>query len=165
MCYSYIYDTIEQPYHINHRLHKISVTDRIIIGKLADLFITILYKIHIMDLLTQCNPKCPLPEFSNEIIYTNWLWTKIQLEYPVLFSEFYDEIQKITDKIEFVKHKFRVILGNLVSIHSDHTVKHYTLEKSPGPVPFHELVLIRIKAKLPLPEYKSELYCREDIYC
>ena len=39
------------------------------------------------------------------------------------------------------------------------------VEKSLGPVPFHELVLIRIKANLPSPEYKSELYSREDIYC
>lgn len=165
MCYSYIYDTLEQPYHMNHYLYNNSIKDRSIISKLADAFIKILCKVNIVDIIRQCNPKHPLPEFSNEIGYTEWLWTKVQFEHPELFSEFYKEIQEITDKIDFVKHKFRIILGNLFSIHSDHTVKTYTVEKSLGPVPFHELVLIRIKAKLPPPEYKSELYSREDIYC
>lgn len=166
MCYSYIYDTIEQPYHMDHRLYSKSIKDRIVIGKLADSFIKILYRINIISILTECNNELPLPEFSDEITYTNWLWTKVQLEYPQLFSEFYEEIQEITKTyLDFVKHKFRIILGNLFTIHRDHTVKEYYVEKSLGPVPFHELVLIRIKAKLPSPEYKSELYSREDIYC
>jgi len=165
MCYSYVYDTLEQSYHMTHPLYNKTVRDKEDIGKLADIFMKILYKVNIVDIITQCNPEIPLPEFSDEICYTNWLWAKIQIEYPVLFSEFYQKIQEITNKMDFVKHKFRIILGNLFSIHNDHTVKTYTVEKSPGPVPFHELVLIRFKAKLPPPEYKSELYCREDIYC
>jgi len=150
---------------MNHDLYKKSVTDRITIGKLADAFMKILYKVNIVDIITECNPEHALPEFSDEIGYVNWLWTKIQVEYPELFSEFYEEIQKITNKMDFVKHKFRTVVGNLFSIHSDHSVKTYTPEKSLGPVPFHELVIIKIKANLPPPEYKSELYCREDIYC
>jgi len=165
MCYNYVYDTLEQPYHRHHDLYKKSVTDRITIGKLADAFMKILYKVNIVDIITECNPEHALPEFTDEIGYVNWLWTKIQVEYPELFSEFYEEIQKITNKMDFVKHKFRTVLGNLFSIHSDHSVKTYTPEKSLGPVPFHELVIIKIKANLPPPEYKSELYCREDIYC
>ena len=166
MCYNYIYDTLEQPYHMTHHLYSKSIRDREVIGKLADAFMKILYRVNIVDIITSCNPNHPLPEFSDETEYTEWLWAKVQIEYPELFSEFYEEIQEITKRyLEFVKHKFRLILGNLFSIHSDHTVKTYNTEKSPGPVPFHELVLIRIKAKLPLPEYKSELYCIEDIYC
>jgi len=165
MCYSYIYDTLEQPYHITHHLYKKSIRDRDTISKLADAFIKILYKVNIVDIIRQSNLKHPLPEFCDEISYTEWLWTKVQIEYPEIFLEFYNEIQEITNKMDFVKHKFRIILGNLFSIHRDHTVKSYTVEKSPGPVPFNELLRIRIKAKLPLPEYKSELYCTEDIYC
>ena len=166
MCHSYIHDTLEQPYHMTHHLHNKTVRDRSMISKLADAFLKILYRVNIVDIITRCNPNHPLPEFSDEIEYTEWLWAKVQIEYPELFSEFYEEIQEITKRhLEFVKHKFRVILGNLFSIHSDHTVKIYNQETSPGPVPFHELVLIRIKAKLPPPEYKSELYFREDIYC
>jgi len=150
---------------MSHRLFNKSIGDRASICKLADAFIKVLYKIDILELLTKCNQNLPLPEFSDEITYTNWLWSKIQLEYPELFPKFYEEIQEITDKIEFVKHKFRIILGNLFSIHRDHTVKQFYIEKSVGPVPFHELVIIRIKANLPIPEYKSEKYGREDIYC
>lgn len=166
MCYSYIYDTLEQPYHISDDLYKKSIKDREVIRQLANSFLKIFYRMNIVDIITNHNPNYPLPEFSDETAYTEWIWAKVQIEYPELFTEFYEEIQEITKRyLDFVKHKFRIILGNLFSIHSDHTVKTYTMEKSPGPVPFHELVLIRIKAKLPPPEYKSELYCREDIYC
>ena len=166
LCYTYIHDTLENPFHITHKLRAGSITDRSHILKIADAFIKILSKIDIIQLFTKFNSELPLEEYTEVNEYTDWLWSKVQLEYSIPFAEFYEEIQEIVKEknMGFIKHKFRILAASISSVHKAHTTKEYVIQGSLGPVPFDQLVAIRIKAKLPVPTLKIEQYIGDDLY-
>ena len=158
MCYTYIYDTLENPFHITHKLRAGSITDRSHILKISDAFIKILSKIDIIQLFTKFNSELPLEEYTEVDEYTDWLWSKVQLEYSKPFAELYEELQEIVkeNNMGFIKHKFRILAASIGSVHKAHTTKEYLIQGSLGPVPFDELVTIRVKAGLPVPKFRSD---------
>jgi len=166
MCYTYIYDTLENPFHITDKLRAGSITDRSQLLKIADAFIKILSKIDIIQLFTKFNSELPLEEYTEVDEYTDWLWSKVQLEYSKPFTELYEEIQEIVkeNNMGFIKHKFRILAASINSVHKAHITKEYLIQQSLGPVPFDQLVAIRVKAGLPVPTFKIEQYIPDEIY-
>jgi len=158
MCYTYIYDTLENPFHMTHKLRAGSITDRSHILKIADAFIKILSKIDIIQLFTKFNSELPLEEYTEVDEYTDWLWSKVQFEYSKPFAELYEELQEIVkeNNMGFIKHKFRILAASINSVHKAHTTKEYPIQPSLGPVPFDDLVAIRVKAGLPVPKFRLD---------
>ena len=157
MCYTYIHDTLENPFHMTHKLRAGSITDKSHILKIADAFIKILSKIDIIQLFTKFNSELPLEEYTEVDEYTDWLWSKVQLEYSKPFAEFYEDLQEIVkeNNMGFIKHKFRILAASINSVHKAHTTKEYVVQGSLGPVPVDQLIAIRVKAKLPVLKFSS----------
>jgi hypothetical protein len=158
MCYTYIYDTLENPFHITHKLRAQAITDKSQLLKISDAFIKIMSKIDIIELFTKFNSELPLEEYTEVDEYTDWLWSKVQFEYSKPFAELYEELQEIVkeNNMGFIKHKFRIIAASINSVHKAHITKEYQIQPSLGPVPFDQLVAIRVKAGLPVPKFRSD---------
>jgi len=175
MCYAYMHDTIENPFHFSHRLYGANCLTPETTHGIAEAFEQVLEKFGTNPFFFyRYDDDKHLPDVVDEESFDKWTWIKFKTDYPELFMDLMDEIHenlrglvgKKKREIEiqitrFFMNKLRVLLLTLSDVHELHTKKEYMKESSPGPVPYLQLAEIRIKANLPVPDYDAEKYAKE----
>ena len=161
MCYGFIYDTIINPYHITNPLcNAVSLsheeTDRI-----TQTFLEVISDFMDLDFFKDVDD-LPLNK-SDE-----WAWVKFEMENPDGYAKLKKEVKKTFESMKkkkyvtehlitrFFMNKFRILIANLPQIHLEHSLKIFKKVGSLSPLPYNKLVEIRLKAGLPIPEYKDQ---------
>jgi len=171
MCYSYIYDTIANPFHYQHRLYGSICLTPEITHRITETFEQVLEKFGTNPYFFYRYEDDDLPDVVDEESFDKWAWLKFKNDYPELFMDLMDEIHENLQGLvgkkkrdieiqvtRFFMNKLRVLLLSLSDVHDLHTKKEYTKESSTGPVPYMQLVEIRTKANLPVPHYDVKKY-------
>jgi len=167
MCYAYMHDTIASPYHPQHRLYNSICLSPETIHKITESIERAMKKFGTNPFFFyRYEDDTHLPDIVDEKSFDEWTWLKFKTDYPEAFAELLDEIHnnlggvvgKKKREIEiqithFFMNKLRNILLNLQDVHDLHTKREHVKESSPGPLPYNQLVEIRLKANLPVPEY------------
>jgi len=166
MCYGYIYDTIINPYHIAHPLRNVVSLTHEEADRISQTFLEVISDfrdLYFFEDIGELNP-----DQSEE-----WTWVKFEMENPDGHSRIQEEIEKIFESMKkkkyitehlvmrFFMNKLKILMLNLPQIHLDHTLKLFIKDYSPGPIPYSQLVEIKKKAGLAIPEYKEN---NEDLY-
>jgi hypothetical protein len=168
MCYAFIYDTLVNPYHIIHPLRNVvSLTDEEV-HRISQTFLEVISEFRDLYFFEDIDRDFT-PEQCDE-----WTWMRFELENPDGHSKIEREVERTLESMKlkkkhvaenlvtrFFMNKLKILMVNLPQIHLEHSLKLFTKESSPGPIPYTTLVEIRKKAGLPIPEYKENF---EDLY-
>ena len=167
MCYGFIYDTIINPYHIEHSLRNAVSLTHEEIDKISQTFLEVISDFRDLYFFEDIGDLSP--EQCDE-----WTWDKFKEENPDGHSKIQEEVEQtiksmklkkkhMTEELvtRFFMNKLKILMVNLPQIHLDHSLKFFIKENSLGPLPHNTLIEIRLKAGLPIPEYKENF---EDLY-
>ena len=167
MCYGFIYDTIVNPYHKTDPLSKAVYLTHEEVHRVTETFLEVISKFRDLYFFEDAN-NIPLNKCDE------WTWIKFEIENPDDHAKIEREVENTLESMKqkkkhvteelvtrFFMNKFRILMMLLPQLHLDHTFKICPREKSLGPVPYSELVEIKKKAGLPIPEYKENF---EDLY-